>query len=111
MWRCSTATARGWTAGRTAFPIRFFSASYGRNPANPSQLGFLTTATPGTNNTGPFFAGRVEAPFFKGADGTNDLPGGLYPGAASLTLVLTTPRPAARFVTRSMAPSRPGLTG
>src|SRR5439155_246741 len=70
------------------YPHQIFSASYGRNPANPAQFGYLTTATPGTANFGLFYSDRVDAPEFKRANGTNDLPGGIYPGA-SLTLLLT----------------------
>ncbi|HEY2952430.1 MAG TPA: lamin tail domain-containing protein, partial [Verrucomicrobiae bacterium] len=75
----------GLTSG---YPRQVFFCSYGRNPTNPTQFGFLATATPGTDNLGPFYPARVDAPEFKRADGANDLPGGLYFGP-SLTLLLT----------------------
>lgn len=74
------------------FPKQVFFASYGRNPANPNQVGFLTTATPGGGNAGSFYGGRVDAPEFKKADGTNDFPGGIYPSTTQ-TLVLTNNMP------------------
>ncbi len=79
----------GITSG---YPKQVFFASYGRNPGNPSQFGFLSTATPGASNAGAFYAGRVDAPNFKQSDGTNDLFGGIYPGT-SLTLLLTNSTP------------------
>jgi hypothetical protein len=84
-----------WMDGLPAgYPKQVSFASYGRNPSNPIQFGYLSTATPGTNNLAPFLPGRVDAPQFKASDGTNDLPGGIYPGA-SLTLVLTNQTPGA----------------
>jgi hypothetical protein len=79
----------GWTNG---YPRQTFFASYGRDPAQPGQLSFLTTATPGAPNRGPAYPGRVDAPEFKRPDGTNDLPGGIYPGGA-LSLLLTNDQP------------------
>jgi hypothetical protein len=78
----------------SSYPHQVFFCSYGRNPADPTQFGFLATATPGTNNSGAFFPGRAAAPLFKRADGTNDLPGGLYP-STSITLLLTNNTPGA----------------
>jgi hypothetical protein len=79
----------GWTNG---YPRQTFFASYGRDPAQPGQLSFLITATPGAPNRGPAYPGRVDAPEFKRPDGTNDLPGGIYPGGA-LSLLLTNDQP------------------
>ncbi|HXG47153.1 MAG TPA: CotH kinase family protein, partial [Methylomirabilota bacterium] len=79
----------GLTSG---YPKQVFFASYGRAPGNPTEFGFLTTATPGAANQGEFFARRAAAPEFRQADGTNALPGGIY-SSASLTLVLTNDTP------------------
>ncbi|MDB6034798.1 MAG: hypothetical protein JWM16_5136 [Verrucomicrobiales bacterium] len=78
-----------WMDGLPAgYPNQVSFAAYGRNPGNPSQFGFLSTATPGTNNVAPFFSLRTDAPQFKAPDGTNDLLGGIY-STASLSLLLT----------------------
>jgi hypothetical protein len=59
------------------YPPQVLSCSYGRNPANPAAFGFLSTATPGTNNAGPFYAAQVDPPQFQDASGL-DLHGGIY---------------------------------
>jgi len=79
----------GLTSG---YPKQVFFASYGRNPTNQSQFGYLTTASPGMLNQAPFFVDRVDSPNFKAPDGTNDLQGGIYP-QASLSLLLTNHTP------------------
>ena len=75
----------GLTSG---YPKQVFFASYGRNPGNVAEFGFLANATPGVENRGPYFTGRVDAPDFKQPDGTNDFNGGIYIGP-SITLLLT----------------------
>ena len=93
----------GLTGG---YPRQVFFCSYGRNPTNRTQFGFLGTATPGTNNLGPFYPARVDAPEFKRGDGTNDLPGGLY-SEPSLTLLLTndTPNSIIRYTLNGSEPA------
>ncbi|HWI57442.1 MAG TPA: lamin tail domain-containing protein, partial [Bacillota bacterium] len=59
------------------YPSQVAWCSYGRNPTNSAAFGFLSTATPGTNNAGAFYPARVEAPHFQDAV-RNDLPGGIY---------------------------------
>jgi hypothetical protein len=59
------------------YPAQVLSCSYGRNPTNPAAFVFLSTATPGTNNAGPFYAAQVDPPQFQDASGL-DLHGGIY---------------------------------
>ena len=49
------------------YPPQVSFCSYGRNPADSASFGFLSTATPGSNNAGPFYAGRVDSPQFQDA--------------------------------------------
>ncbi len=68
------------------YPGQVVSCSYGRAPEDPLQLGYLSTATPGTTNTGAVYLGRASPVEFQDSLGTN-LPGGFY-AAASLNLYL-----------------------
>ncbi|MGI8603383.1 MAG: lamin tail domain-containing protein [Verrucomicrobiales bacterium] len=90
--------------GLSTYPNQIAFASYGRNPANGVDLGYLGTATPGERNAGMFYAARVGAPEFFAADGTTPLLGGRYTG--NQTLVLTSPTEGAiiRYTTDGSAP-------
>jgi hypothetical protein len=59
------------------YPAQVPFCSYGRNPGAAVAFGFLSTATPGASNAGPFYAGRVDPPQFQAASGF-DLHGGIY---------------------------------
>ena len=61
------------------YPPQVSYCSYGRDPVNPANFVFLSTATPGTANRGVTSSGRAEPPAFLDALGTN-FPGGLYLG-------------------------------
>jgi hypothetical protein len=87
------------------------SCSYGRTPNDPSQFGYLSTATPGTTNAGTVCWGRASPVEFQNALGTNQ-PGGLYTNS-TLTLCLR-PQVPGQLVRYTLDSSEPtdwhGLT-
>lgn len=87
------------------FPPQVFFCSYGRDPADPDRLGYLETATPGSENRGPFYPGRVTEPQFLDPAG-GALPGGRHLGQ-SLSLVLrpTTPGSVVRYTLDGSQPT------
>src|SRR5262249_26334334 len=78
------------------YPLQGPSCSFGRNPQNSAQFGFLSLATPGEANRGPFFPGQVDQPGFEDSNGT-PLPGGIYTQAQTLRLTCATPGSTIRY--------------
>lgn len=86
------------------YPQQRSWSSYGRNPANPAAFGFLPIATPGTNNTGPFFATQADPPRFLNPTSA-EMPGGIYV-TNSLTLRLAAaPDAQIRFTLNGTEPT------
>ncbi|MGI9244642.1 MAG: lamin tail domain-containing protein, partial [Verrucomicrobiales bacterium] len=79
------------------FPRQLDFYSYGRNPAGPG-FGYLEAPTPGSANSGPFFAGEVAKPDF-------DSPGGFHPAALSLSMSSATPGASIRYTTDGSEPT------
>jgi hypothetical protein len=87
------------------FPPQAFFCSYGRDPEDPSRFGYFGTATPGSQNRGPFYLARVAEPQFLDADG-RELPGGRYLGQTpNLILRPTTPGSQVRYTLDGSTPT------
>ena len=89
----------------TGVPNQTSFQSYGRNPSNEAEWGYLDVATPDGENSGTFFSARCEPPESFQSDGVTPLPGGRYTGTQTLTLVSATPGAVIRYTMNGSEPT------
>ncbi|MDF1859069.1 MAG: lamin tail domain-containing protein [Verrucomicrobiales bacterium] len=79
------------------YPKQYDFHSYGTNPGG-SGYGYLSQATPGAANAGPFLSDRAKSPDFSRE-------GGFYDSTISITLSSTTPGATVRYTTDGSEPT------